>query len=131
MLIVLFNYLFTENSEDLQYSMAFKQLNKVDKRTKYSVYGWIRNNEKSLKLSNVPSMITSICVLYFRDEEIFDVISKETELSGNKKMITKISEIIMKICEVMNIIFIWKLVGAVELMIWTTVMSITRYMKEI
>lgn len=74
--------------------MAFKLLRKIDQRTKYSVYGWIRDKEKILKLGNVPSMIKSICILYFRKEEIFDVISyKGIQLSENGKSITAKSDI--------------------------------------
>ena len=69
--------------------MAFKQLSKIDERTKLSVHGWIRNKEKSLGLTNIPSMINAICILYFRDDEIFDVVDDDTTLSENKKKITK------------------------------------------
>ena len=47
--------------------MALKQLKDIDNRTKYAVYGWIRRKEKSLRLLNVPSQITSICILYYRE----------------------------------------------------------------
>ena len=71
--------------------MAFKQLNTIDKRTKYSVYGWMRNEEKALKLRHIPSMISSMCILYFRDDEIFGVTpNDQVKLSENKKIITKI-----------------------------------------
>ena len=69
--------------------MALKQLNNIDKRTKYSVFGWIRNQERELKLHNVPQMISSICILYLRDDEIFDIIAKLIKLSENRKMITR------------------------------------------
>ena len=66
----------------------FKQLSKIDSRTKYSVYGWIKSQEKQLKLRDIPSMISALCILYFRDDEIFDIISKkEIQLSHNHKVI--------------------------------------------
>ena len=71
--------------------MAFKQLSKIDKRTKYSVHGWIRNKEKSLGLTTIPSMINAICILYFRDDEIFNVINGAVKLSENKKIITSLA----------------------------------------
>ena len=72
--------------------MALWQLKKIDKRTKYSVHGWIRNKEKQLKLNHIPSVIKAMCILYFREEEIFDIISDNgIKLSENKKIITKIT----------------------------------------
>ena len=42
-------------------------------------------------MNNVPSMIKSICILYFRNDEIFNLIKNdEIKLSNNKKIITKI-----------------------------------------
>ena len=73
--------------------MSLKQLNKVNKRTKYSVYGWIREREKKLGLRNIPSMITAICILYFRDNEIFEIIDDEQiQISQYKKTIKKINK---------------------------------------
>ena len=51
-------------------------LSKVDKRTKYSVYGWIREYEKALNLSTIAHIISSISILYFRDDGIFDIEDK-------------------------------------------------------
>ena len=33
--------------------MSLKQLSKISKRNKYSVYGWIREKEQSLNITNV------------------------------------------------------------------------------
>ena len=76
--------------------MSLKQLNQIDKPTKYSVYGWIRETETQFKLKHTPSMITAICILYFRDDEIFDINNrneKKIKLSSNRKSITKIGDI--------------------------------------
>ena len=69
--------------------MSLKQLRNVDKRTKYAVYGWMRNKEKELRLSHTPAMISSICILYLSEDEIFGIIGKDTKLSNNKKCIIK------------------------------------------
>eukprot|EP01084_Bolivina_argentea_P299262 515825_1 len=66
-------------------------LSKIDKRTKYTVCGWIRNNEKLLKLNHIPSLISCICILYFRDDEIFVTTGTKVKLSNNKKCIEKIA----------------------------------------
>ena len=70
--------------------MAFKELKTVNKRDRYSVHGWMRHEEKHLKLDNIPSMVTSICILYFRHKEIFGIINNKNGviLSPNKTIIT-------------------------------------------
>ena len=67
--------------------MSFKQLKNIGKRTKYTVYGWIRNKEK--ELPNIPCMVTSICILYFRKDEIFEIVAQGFKLSDNKKCIKR------------------------------------------
>ncbi len=71
-------------------SSFLKLLSKVDTKTKATVYGWIREAEISLQIAQIPMMLSSICILYYRDEEIFDTIAKHTKLSQNKKCVTKI-----------------------------------------
>lgn len=71
--------------------MAFKQLAKIDNRTKFAVHGWIRQQEKFLKM-NVPSTITEICILYYRSDEIVSIIGDKAKLSENKKTITAIDD---------------------------------------
>ena len=74
--------------------MSVEFLTKIDKRTKYSVYGWIRNQEQSLRLTNVPSIVGAICILFYRDDEIFDTVSDNgIKLSNNKKAIVKSGDI--------------------------------------
>ena len=68
-----------------------KKLSKVDEKTKMAVHGWFRQQEKSLKLSNVPLMIISICILYLYEDEIFDIIGNNVEISNDRKTIKKIS----------------------------------------
>ena len=71
--------------------MALKHLKEINKRTKYTVCGWIRRKEKSLTLQNITSLISSICILYSREDEVFHVISNNgIKVSENKKMISKI-----------------------------------------
>ena len=68
---------------------SFRELSKIDGRTKLKVYGWIREAEKELKLDFLP-MISNIIILYVRDDASFDIISKDMELSNNNKCLTKI-----------------------------------------
>ena len=68
--------------------LSLKQLNKIDKVTTYAAYGWIRENESKLKLKPIPAMISAICLCYFREDEIFDIINeKDTTLSSARKVI--------------------------------------------
>ena len=69
---------------------TLKLLSKIDERTKDAVRGWFREHEKMLKLRNVPMMISAICILYFRKDEIFDSFNdKYLELSKNKKCVSR------------------------------------------
>ena len=68
-----------------------KLLSKIDKRTKYAVFGWIRNSEHELNLNYVPLRISSLCVLYFREDEIFGITGQNVKVSDDGKSITKIN----------------------------------------
>ena len=71
---------------------SLKKLGEIDDKTKYSVYGWIRTAENELKLDYIPIMIKSICILYYYDDEVFDVNTSDIdvgEISKNKKIIAK------------------------------------------
>ena len=70
-------------------SSIFKRLHKIDIKTKHGVYGWIRRAEDELQIQNIPSMISNICLLYFHEEELFDIIGANVAISKNKKCITK------------------------------------------
>ena len=70
-------------------SPLFRKLIKIDDRSRYGVYGWIRKAEMDIKIGNIPLIIQSICLLYFYEEEMFDVINKHVQSSDNKKCITK------------------------------------------
>ena len=65
-----------------------KILSNTDEDTQYTVYGWVRNQEKILKLTNVPVMISSICIMYYRKEEIFEIAAEHIKVSKNKRIIT-------------------------------------------
>ena len=67
--------------------MAFKQLSSIDTKTKLTVHGWVRNKEKSLRLRHVPSMIKAICILYFREDDIFEIAGDDLKISKDKKSV--------------------------------------------
>ena len=70
-----------------------KKLSKVDKRTKYAVYGWMRESEKELKLVIIPDIIVVTSILYFRKSEIFDIFDAEkVKLSKDGACITAITD---------------------------------------
>lgn len=68
---------------------ALKRLSKIDRKIKYGVYGWIRRAEIELEIANIPLMIQSICLLYFYQEEMFDIVNEFMKVSENRKCITK------------------------------------------
>ena len=75
-------------------STSLKLLSKTDNYTKYIVYGWIRAAEKDLRMGHVPMAIDVICILYYRDDDIFDVRACENvTVSENKKSIICISSL--------------------------------------
>ena len=73
-------------------STVLKKLSKIDDKTKFGVYGWIRKAEEELKLQHIPVMISSICILYFHKDEIFDIVGKDIKLSKDRKCIIKLSK---------------------------------------
>lgn len=68
-------------------SSFFNRLSKIDNRTKYGVYGWIRQAEIELKLCHIPLVISSICILYAHDDEIFEIIEKGVKSYNHGKCI--------------------------------------------
>ena len=66
-----------------------KKLSKVDQKIKIAVHGWFRQQENSLELNNIPLMIISICILYFYEDEIFEIIAKNIKIQMIKKQSPK------------------------------------------
>ena len=73
-------------------TVCWKKLSQIDKRTKYGVYGWIREAEAALELGHIPLMISSICILYFYEDEMFDEIADAVKMSKDRKCVTKLPE---------------------------------------
>ena len=69
----------------------FSKLSEIDNKTKYGVYGWIRKAELELKITHIPLMISNICILYYFEHEIFDIVSKDVKKSIDGKSITKMN----------------------------------------
>ena len=81
-----------ENCSLAKPAMSFKLCVKgISVRNKYCCYGWIREHENIFKLSQiVPDLVKVICILFFRDNEIFNNVSDRAgiQLSSNKKIIS-------------------------------------------
>ena len=69
-------------------SSLLKRISKVDTKTKYGIYGWIRRAEQELQLIHIPMLISSICILFYHEEEFFDIVSKKVKKSIDGKCIT-------------------------------------------
>ena len=74
--------------------MSLKELSKVNKRTRFKVYGWIREAERELSLNYIPTMISNIIILYTRDYDHFHVISDQCQASNNSKCLTKMTKVL-------------------------------------
>ena len=72
-------------------STLLKKISIIDQRTKYGVYGWIRKAEKELMSGYIPVMISNICLMYYFEEEIFEIIGKDVMVSEDKRCITKMN----------------------------------------
>ena len=72
-------------------SSFLKKLSKIDDKTKYGVYGWIRKAEQELRCRHIPLMISNICVLYYYPDEIFQIVSKSVKISDDGKSVIKIA----------------------------------------
>ena len=73
-----------------------KQLSKVSIHTKYSVYGWVREAETELRMGDIPLMIQTICILYYRDDDVFDKIDENGFIIESK------DNYILNHCSVVN-----------------------------
>ena len=102
------------------FASRLKQVNKINKRTRDTVHGWIRKFEKELSIGHLPSVLRAICILYFHEYEIFNIIGQNVKLSNNKKCITTINAPsinggwntnygIIKIPSMSDIIYEWKI----------------------
>ena len=79
-------------TEQSEMTSLLKRLSTIDDKTKYGVYGWIREAEKELKSSQIPLMISSICILYYHEYDTFEIVPDNTRISCNGKCITKINQ---------------------------------------
>ena len=73
-----------------------KILDKTDQRTQFTVYGWIRRQERAHKLPHIPLLISASCIIYYREDEIFCDAARDIKLSSNNKIMIKTSTDISK-----------------------------------
>ena len=64
----------------------------IQKSSKYTVFGWIRRQEKEFKLHNVHQLIASICVVFYDEDEVFNLMGASIHVSEDEKCITKKSD---------------------------------------
>ncbi len=74
----------------LNMSHALKKIKSIDNGNKFTVFGYIREMEQELHLySNIPAMISHLCLLYYFIDEYFDKCCDQITISDNGKTITK------------------------------------------
>ena len=71
-------------------SSFWKKLSIIDNKTKYAIYGWMRKTEEELSLCHIPIIISSICIIYFYEYDVFETVGKDTKISSDGKSITKL-----------------------------------------
>ena len=54
------------------------------------MYGWIRETERELCMDSIPKGIISIVILYYRDDEMFEVIGDGVVTALNNRLIKRI-----------------------------------------
>ena len=72
-------------------SAFWTPLSNVGAKTKHCVSGWIRESEHKYDLPFIPLLIQSLCILYFREDEVFEIISDDVIPSEDGKRITKMN----------------------------------------
>ena len=65
-------------------SLNFSVLKKIDTKTKFIVFGFIRNYEKQSLSKHTPELVIQICLLYYYIKDEFD-----EECMGNKLILDK------------------------------------------
>ena len=72
--------------------LTLKELKSIAKPPRYTAFGYIRDMEKQLKLSNVPIMINYLCLGYYFHGEYFEkcgddlmITSKQNESDENHR----------------------------------------------
>ena len=72
---------------------SLKNLKEIEQQIKDIVYGYIRQKNKELSLGIIPSLIKSICLLYFYESEYFLIAANGIEISEDKRTIVKRSNV--------------------------------------
>ena len=69
-------------------SLVLTKLKKIGNRYKLIVFGFIRNQQNQLSLSNIPTLITYLCLGYYYHATYFQKYSKNIKISNDKMTVT-------------------------------------------
>ena len=70
-----------------------KRLKNINNKYKYTVFGYIHQNEQELSLQIIPALIFYLSLLYYFHGECFDRCSENMEISHDKMTITRNSKL--------------------------------------
>ena len=71
----------------------FKQSKSIKKDTRFTVFGYVRQNENKLSLyCNIPSMISYLCLSYYHHGEYFEKAGDDIQISNDKMTATKVTQ---------------------------------------
>ena len=66
---------------------SLKRLSKINEQTKYAVFGWVREAERELSLAQIPTMLVSVCLLYYDHGEHFENVGRRLALSKSGRCV--------------------------------------------
>ena len=69
-----------------------RMLSQTDSKTKNAVYGFIRDEKHNSSNIIIPSMIAAIIIIFYRNDEHFEITASDIITSKNKKKISKIGK---------------------------------------
>ena len=92
-----FPHTVTKNSSRAKFNLimaaCFKQLKSIKKDTRFTVFGYVRQNENKLSLyCNIPSMISYLCLSYYYHGEYFEKAGHDIQISNDKMTVTKVTQ---------------------------------------
>ena len=76
---------------------TLKLLKSVPNKSKHAVFGYIREMEQQLALSNIPVMINYLCLGYYFHGEYFEKAGDDLQILNDKMSVKRISEPIERI----------------------------------
>ena len=69
-------------------SLIKKYLTKANRSQRLIIKGWIRKLQRQYNLQNIPTVIQSLCIVYFNDYDEFAECGSRIHISNDKRVMT-------------------------------------------